>query len=223
MARTRRSAPEARRVILEAAEKRLREGGPEAVRLQDLARDLGVSHPAILHHFGSRDGLMRALAAHVVATLEGEMLATLRAAQSEETVLDVLGRVFETIGDARHARLLAWRALAGESAPGPGEARQGLAAIAALVHERRGELARADGRPAPPGEDSEFMVRLAAAALLGDGIAGATALPRLAREAAGRPRGRHSSPIRRSRIASRCWRASSRPSSRSSPVNCASK
>jgi hypothetical protein len=117
---------------------------------------------------------MRALAAHVVATLEGEMLATLRAAQSEETVLDVLGRVFETIGDARHARLLAWRALAGESAPGPGEARQGLAAIAALVHERRGELARADGRPAPPGEDSEFMVRLAAAALLGDGIAGAT-------------------------------------------------
>ena len=61
MARTRRSAPEARRAILEAAEKRLREGGPEAVRLQDLARDLGVSHPAILHHFGSREKLIRAV------------------------------------------------------------------------------------------------------------------------------------------------------------------
>lgn len=174
MARTRRSAPEARRAILEAAEKRLREGGPEAVRLQDLARDLGVSHPAILHHFGSRDGLMVALARHVAATLETELLDALRAAQSQETVLDVLERVFDALGDARHARLLAWRALAGGALPEPDPARRGLGAIAALVHERRSELARANGRPAPPREDSEFMVRLATAALLGDGLAGET-------------------------------------------------
>jgi TetR/AcrR family transcriptional regulator, repressor for neighboring sulfatase len=172
MARTRRSAPEARRAILEAAEKRLREGGPEAVRLQDVARDLGVSHPAILHHFGSREGLMGELAGHVATTLEAELLEALRAAQSEETVLDVLERVFETLGDARHARLLAWRALAGDAAPDTDAGRRGLRAITALVHERRSELARANGRPAPPREDSEFMVRLAVAALLGDGIAG---------------------------------------------------
>lgn len=170
-ARTRRSAPEARRLILEAAEKRLREGGPEAVRLQDVARDLGVSHPAILHHFGSREGLMAALAAHVATSLEAEMMEALRAAAGEETILDVLERVFETLGDARHARLLAWSALAGEAPLDSG--RRGLAAIVTLVHERRSELAHAAGRSAPPREDSEFMVRLATSALLGDGLAGA--------------------------------------------------
>jgi len=172
MARTRRSAEQARRAILEAAEKRLREGGPEAVRLQDVARDLGVSHPAILHHFGSREGLMRALAEHVVARLETELLAGLRAAASETTVLELLEGVFESLGEAGQARLLAWRALTGDEPPRDRRARALLGALADLVHERRSELARGLGRPAPPREDSEFVVWLAAAATLGDGVAG---------------------------------------------------
>src|SRR2546421_10348142 len=67
-ARSRRTAEEARRLILEAAEKRLIAGGPEALRLQDLARDVGISHPLILHHFGSREGLIGAL---IARRLEG--------------------------------------------------------------------------------------------------------------------------------------------------------
>src|SRR5438105_386202 len=59
--RLRRKSEEARALILDAAEKRLIEGGPEALRLQDLARDLRISHPLILHHFGSREGLVGAL------------------------------------------------------------------------------------------------------------------------------------------------------------------
>jgi AcrR family transcriptional regulator len=173
MARVRRPAPEARRAILEAAGKRLREGGPEAVRLQDVARDLGVSHPAILHHFGSREGLMRALAEHVLASLEAELLAGLRDAPSGATVLDLVTRVFDALGDAGQARLLAWRALAGD----PGQAAAGdrpnlLGALAELVHRRRAEHARSAGRAAPSREDSEFVVRLAAAAMLGEGVAG---------------------------------------------------
>ena len=50
--RVRRSPEEARRAILEAAEKHLVEGGPEAVRVQVVARDLGLSDAAIYHHFG---------------------------------------------------------------------------------------------------------------------------------------------------------------------------
>jgi AcrR family transcriptional regulator len=172
MARTRRSAEQAQRAILEAAEKRLREGGPEAVRLQDLARDLGVSHPAILHHFGSREGLMRALAEHVVARLETELLAGLRSAASETTVLELIEGVFESLGEAGQARLLAWRALAGGDPPRSGAGPTLLGALADLEHERRHALAREHGRPAPPREDSEFVVWLAAAAMLGDGVAG---------------------------------------------------
>jgi len=50
--RVRRTKEEAQRVILDAAEERLANGGPEALRLQDIAADVGISHPAILHHFG---------------------------------------------------------------------------------------------------------------------------------------------------------------------------
>src|SRR5262249_22912893 len=57
--RTRRTAEGARREILDAAEKRLRELGPDGVRLQQIASDVGVSHPAILHHFESFEGLIQ--------------------------------------------------------------------------------------------------------------------------------------------------------------------
>ena len=175
MPRTRRSAAEARAAILDAAAKRLREGGPEAVRLQDVARDLGVSHPAILHHFGSRESLMKDLAAHVIEGLETELLRGLALAANEESAQDVLMRVFESLGDAGHARLLAWRALAGRTESEPPDPRDKtlLGALADLVHARRCAAAAERGIAAPSREDSEFVVRLGAAALLGEGVAGA--------------------------------------------------
>ena len=59
--RVRRRPEEAKALILDAAEASMKAGGPAALRLQDVARAAGVSHPTILHHFGSREGLVRAL------------------------------------------------------------------------------------------------------------------------------------------------------------------
>ena len=39
------------------------------MRLQDVAADLGISHPAILHHFESREGLLQALALRAMEEL----------------------------------------------------------------------------------------------------------------------------------------------------------
>src|SRR6185295_17110146 len=64
--RRRLRAEEAQRRILEAAEKQLMKVGPEGLRLTDLAQALGVSHPAILHHFGSREGLVAAVVRHAL-------------------------------------------------------------------------------------------------------------------------------------------------------------
>ena len=36
-------------------------GGPAGLRLEAVAKAAGVSHPTILHHFGSREGLIQAL------------------------------------------------------------------------------------------------------------------------------------------------------------------
>lgn len=60
--RIRRTPEDAQAHILDAAEAILaRGGGPGALRLQDVAHQAGVSHPTILHHFGSREGLVRAI------------------------------------------------------------------------------------------------------------------------------------------------------------------
>src|ERR1700748_1466242 len=43
--------------------------GPAGLRLQEVAEAAGVSHPTILHHFESREGLIRAVHVRSVAQL----------------------------------------------------------------------------------------------------------------------------------------------------------
>ncbi len=50
--------------IVAAANEALAAGGHEAVALRAIARDLGVTAPALYDHFDSRDELLRALAEH---------------------------------------------------------------------------------------------------------------------------------------------------------------
>jgi AcrR family transcriptional regulator len=68
-----------RRAILDAAERRLVEGGPDAVTIRACARDVGVSPAAPIHHFGSLKGLYSALAARgfeqLVARLDADLSA----------------------------------------------------------------------------------------------------------------------------------------------------
>lgn len=169
--RVRRSAKEARRVILDAAEKRLREGGPEAIRLQDIAADVGIAHPTILHHFASRDGLTQALERRAMERLKADLVEALTSEPANEsTVLSLIERAFATLGDEGHARLLAWQALQAEPHESDGEWERLLRELADLVHARRVERAVSEGQEVPNVEDSEFVVRLAAAAMLGDGI-----------------------------------------------------
>ena len=70
--RTRRNSAETRRAILEAAQRRLLSGGPEAIRLQKIAADIGLSHPAILHHFENRDGLVEAVVVDGLSRLQSQ-------------------------------------------------------------------------------------------------------------------------------------------------------
>jgi AcrR family transcriptional regulator len=169
--RVRRTAEEARRHILDAAEKRLAEGGPEALRLQEIARDVGVSHPAILHHFGSRAGLVNALARRATERLESELLEALGGPATGDTVVGIVERVFEALTDTGQARLLSWLALSGEGQQGAGA--RHLRTLADAIHQRRSQAAREQGAPPPEREDSYFLVRLATAAMLGEGAGSA--------------------------------------------------
>jgi AcrR family transcriptional regulator len=170
--RRRRTAEEARHEILAAAQRRLAEGGPEAIRLQDIARDVGISHPAILHHFESREGLMRALARSAMSAMNADVLRAIADPRRDTAPGAVLDRVFETLGESGHARLLAWAALSPHG-PTPGDDdQQLLRGLADALYQRLRERARrADATP-PPREDTVFAVRLTAAAMIGDALLG---------------------------------------------------
>jgi hypothetical protein len=62
-----RTSPPARKpdhASLDAAETQRTQFGPGGLWLQSVAAELGLSHPVILHHFRSREGLIDATAPH---------------------------------------------------------------------------------------------------------------------------------------------------------------
>ena len=172
--RRRRTADEARRAILEAAQKRLAECGPEEIRLQDIAADLGISHPAILHHFGSREVLMRELSRHAFESLNADLLAALAGEGETSDLGGWLEQVFETLRDRGHARLLAWATLTGRESSGPvvDDDPHLLLDLAKAVQARRDAHASQTGEEPKPFEETLFAVQLVAAALLGDALLG---------------------------------------------------
>ena len=55
--------------LIQATDAAIREGGEAAVRIQDISETTGVSIGSIYHHFGDRDGLIRATHAHNYAVV----------------------------------------------------------------------------------------------------------------------------------------------------------
>jgi AcrR family transcriptional regulator len=164
--RVRRTADEARRLILDAAEKRLAEVGPAGLRLQDVAAEVGVSHPTVLHHFGSREGLVEAVVARSISALNRTLFEAMRTFDpAKDRPEEMIDRVFEVFSDRGHARLTAWLGMSGHTATHEEpEIRQ----IAEACHEVRRALW---GRE-PSFEDTLFTMLLAGLTAVGDGICG---------------------------------------------------
>lgn len=168
--RVRRTAEEARRLILDAAEKRLATQGPEGIRLQDIARDVGISHPAILHHFESREGLVKALIARTNTQLREKLLTAL--SNSGDAAQDPIESVFEALSDRGTARLLAWLLLTGRVTDTNKGPQVLMTEIADQLHAHREENANRNGTPAPDREDTFFLAMLTTSAAFGDAIIG---------------------------------------------------
>ena len=166
MPRIRRTAEEARELILDAAEAQLTRHGPDSLRLVQLAAEVGMSHPAILHHFGSREGLVAAVVKRTASRLEAQVLQSLHGNLAEADAVSLIRRLFSVLADEGHARLLVWLYLSGQPDPIGYGAR--MREIARTVHQIR----RARGSDADE-EDTLFTVLLAGLALFGDAIAGA--------------------------------------------------
>ena len=183
--RVRRSASEARSEILDAAERRLLELGPEGLRLQQIAADVGISHPAILHHFGMRERLLEAVIARAFERLESDLmrlsssLARPRARfdlgrastapsalDSGESILAAIEHAFATLVKSGHGRVLAWLLLSGHV---PDQSLVSLRRLAEFAHQQR---QRATPEVNISFEDTRFRILLVAISVLGESVAG---------------------------------------------------
>jgi len=167
--RRRRSAAETRDAILEAAERRLVDGGSEAIRLQEIAADAGISHPAILHHFGSREGLVEAMVLRGIGRLQAQFLEGWPSAK-EPDVEGVLERFYDVASRREIARMLAWLILSGHS---NGTMTPGVFKPAAeRMHAGRVRRAQSEGRRSPELEDTLFAATHLFILVLGDSLFG---------------------------------------------------
>lgn len=155
--RVRRTPEAARLAILEAAERQLIEGGPESVRVQHIAAELGVTDAAVHHHFGSRDALIDAVRRFSARRLLTDVDAILDAWDVDQLDMHRLGELFrKTYSDRGASRLIFWVALSGRKPQGAGL----MEGLIAAVHEARERRALAQGHEAPPISDTRFVIAL---------------------------------------------------------------
>jgi AcrR family transcriptional regulator len=169
--RRRRTAEEARAAILDAAERRLVVSGPAGIRLQEVAADVGMSHPTVLHHFGSREALVKEVCERRFAAIHVDMVRALAASQGGvEEATGMLDSVFHALETHGHGRVVFWLALEGLL-----EKREQLRLhdIGLAVHAVRARKRRAR---TPPLEDTLHVVALTSLALLAESVLGKSIL-----------------------------------------------
>ena len=159
MPRRRRSTEEARSEILSAAETLLVREGPDALTLQRVAREVGVSHPAVLHHFRSAGRLREALHARVSRRLREAFLDRMSQTPAGDPSAGLIEAMSE-LSDPSRGRLLAWL-VASSLEPFPDATERGLAGIAQAL--------------TPPGGDPALVrnkLLLIVLAMIGDSMVG---------------------------------------------------
>lgn len=169
-ARKRRTAEGARDEILAAAERRLATTGPAGLRLQDIAADVGISHPAILHHFGNRDALVEAVVDRAIRNLLADLVKAFQQGGGVPGGAQLFDRVYESFAERGHARLLAWLLLSGYDPLRRPELRDGWRGVIAATHTVR--TSGRKGGAYPTVEDTSFTVVLSCLALFGQALAG---------------------------------------------------
>jgi AcrR family transcriptional regulator len=183
MAKRLRRTPQAAKVaILEAAERRLHDEGPEGVRIQRIAADLGITDAAIHYHFGSREALMDALLRRIGRRLVDDIEATIERWAPDQIDVAALGRLFQrAYADERAARLALWLSLTGWRPKGSGM----FKSLVEQVHRARIQAARKAGRAAPRISDTQYAIALLSAAHMHAAMSGEAVLASVAADRTG--------------------------------------
>ncbi|GAB1821127.1 TetR/AcrR family transcriptional regulator [Herbidospora sp. RD11066] len=106
--RRRRSPEESRAELLTAAALLIREHGPDAVTLRQIAEAAGVAHGLVTHYFGTYAALVREVLTAENDRIEVAVRERIRAEQGVPTAAGITGVLFDTLADERYLRLFVW-------------------------------------------------------------------------------------------------------------------
>lgn len=162
--RLRRSPAAARENILRAAEALLTAGGPQDLKLTEVARGAGVATATVLHHFGSIDGVQAALMERMVTALVTRVVAITRTSPDHLLSVEADQALFDAFEAPGAARLAAWLVMTGEASR--------LSVVRRAVDEVM-NLSQSLPADPPPRRDIEDMVLASIIAALGAGLFGA--------------------------------------------------
>ena len=173
ISRARLTPQESRAAALEAARALLIEAGPQAVTLKAVASRIGKTHANLLHHFGSAAGLQSELAREIGARVTaGIAEAVQRARQGEADPGEIVDRTFDAFGREGGGALAAGMILSGN--------RDALDPILESIHRLVDQLGQGHGDRPVHGTTLWLVLAALGDSLLGQPMAEALALPRVA-------------------------------------------
>jgi AcrR family transcriptional regulator len=170
--RRRLSPDESRAAAMEAARDLLVEIGPQAVTLKAVGARIGRTHANLLHHFGSAEGLQKALIAHMATRIVGTIKEAVIRSREAEDPAEVVDLTFDAFGKNGAGALASWMILSGNE--------NALDPILTAIHDLVEELAQdheAGGKPIRE-ETLQLVLMALGDALLGAPMAKALGLPR---------------------------------------------
>ena len=164
--KTHKSSKQARDAILDAAEKIVVQVGPAGLRISAVAKLAGMAHPNIIHHFGSREGLLNELAERVgtrVTERTTQAISETLLAVPEDRVA-ALTHVLDTAYRGDEGKVAVWLHLSGADS----SLRANMQRIVELAHQLRisvyGKASYAN---------TNRLVMLVTMALIGEVVSGA--------------------------------------------------
>ena len=169
--RKRLSPEESRDAAIDAARDLLVEFGPQAVTLKAVAAKVGRTHANLLHHFGSADGLQKALIARLAGGIVGTIKAAVVRSREVQDPAEVVELVFDAFGKNGAGALASWMILNGNE--------DALDPILTAIHDLVEDLAAEHDDGVPIHDETLQLVLMALGdALLGAPMARALGLPR---------------------------------------------
>lgn len=161
-----RSPEEARDAILDAAEKVVVNVGPAGLRISAVAKVAGMAHPNIIHHFGSREGLLNALAERVGAQATQRITQAIALAleSDEQDRVAAVTRILDSAYEGDQGKVAVWMHLSGAES----SMRENMLRIVEATHQLRTSI---DGEAKY--SNTNRLVMLTTLALVGEVVSGA--------------------------------------------------